>query len=89
MAIIAPHLRPGGWRSETDQHTLICAWPEDCRVQWGSSGVVLSEEGNRQTAFFEAFPNGPGFFRGEGASISDAEKDCFEKFSRFTVCDHI
>jgi hypothetical protein len=88
VPIIASHHRSGSPLSRNNDYTPSCNWPDDCMVQWGGSGVVLSEDGGRLTAFFEAFPKGPGFFRGEGKTIPDAEKDCFEKWSRFAKCDH-
>jgi len=57
-------------------------------VQWGGRGIVLSDNGARGTAFFEAFPAGKGFFRGEGKTIGEAEAACFKKWKAFSVCDH-
>lgn len=71
------------------KYALVCEWPDDCYVQWGGNGIVLSSKGGRSTAFFEAFPAGEGFFRGEGASIEDAERDCFRKLSDYLACDHL
>lgn len=88
MVIIAGHhLVDDPLRKDT-QYTPDQDWPEDCTVQWGGNGLVMSRKGNYKTAFFEAFPNGPGFFRGEGETIEDAESQCFEKFERFTNCEH-
>ena len=86
MPIIASHNRT--WRPEG--HVPSPNWPEDCHVQWGGSGLVLKKDGDAYaTAFFEAFPVGGGFFRGEGASIAAAEADCLEKYDRFSRCAHI
>jgi hypothetical protein len=85
MPIIAPQHKGS---NPKDPYDPACDWPEDCTVQWGSRGIVLSEDGARGTAFFEAFPKGPGFFRGEGGNLAEAEKNCFEKYARFAVCDH-
>jgi hypothetical protein len=89
MPIIASHHLKGDIFSKKSDYQPLDMWPEDCTVQWGGSGIVLSENGGRKTAFFEAFPKGPGFFRGEGQTISEAEEDCFEKWKRFSKCDHI
>lgn len=76
------------WKDK--EHIPLDSWPEDCTVQWGGRGVVLSRSrgGSYATAFFEAFPKGGGFIRGEGPTIADAEKDAFEKFKRESVCQH-
>ena len=86
MPIIASHNQT--YRSEG--HTPSDDWPEDCHVQWGGSGIVLKGDGGAYgTAFFEAFPAGGGFFRGEGADLAAAEADCLAKYERFTRCDHL
>jgi hypothetical protein len=86
MPIIASHNQT--YRSEG--HTPSDDWPEDCQVQWGGSGLVLKGDGGAYgTAFFEAFPAGGGFFRGEGADLEAAEADCLAKYVRFTRCDHL
>lgn len=66
------------------------AWPEDCFIQCGDSGVVVcKEKDNYQTAFFEAFPKDPDtFIRGEGETVEAAEKDAWDQFSKFSKCDH-
>lgn len=71
-------------------HTPLDSWPDDCTVQWGGRGMVLSDTpgGGYQTAFFEAFPKDGGFIRGEGKSIADAEKNAFEKFVKISACTH-
>lgn len=61
-------------------YTPVCAWPEDCMVQWGH-GIVPA------VPFFEAFPKGT-FIRGEGADIAAAEASAFEQFQRDLACDH-
>jgi hypothetical protein len=86
MPIIAKHNQT--YRSEG--HTPSPDWPDDCRVQWGGSGLVIRREGGAYgTAFFEAFPREGGFFRGEGADIAAAEADCLARYQRFTICDHL
>lgn len=66
-------------------------WPEDCLVQWGGHGVVLSEAPGKSygTAFFEAFPKSGGFIRGEGPTIAEAEAQALEKFHRESACTHL
>lgn len=88
MPIIAPHHLPGGPFPPKAPYDLQCAWPDDYMVQWGGQGIVLSDNGARGTAFFEAFPAGKGFFRGEGKTIEEAEAACFKKWKAFSVCDH-
>jgi len=82
--IIAKHCLSRDWQPKLP-------WPDDCSVQWGSKGVVFSREGNYSTAFFEAFPkdNSGGFIRGEGESVSLAEKDAFEKYKSEIHCAHV
>ena len=81
MPIIAPQHT---WKDA--DHVPLDTWPCDCTVQWGARGIVIGSEGARVTAFFEAFPAGGGFFRGEGADIAAAEASAFAKFSRFHTC---
>ena len=84
MPIIAPHLRP------SSVYTPECAWADDCYVQWGAKGLVISRSADKPsytTAFFEAFPRNPKtFIRGEGATIADAERAAFAKFERYSAC---
>jgi hypothetical protein len=58
-------------------------------IQGGESGIVISHRRNYSTAFFEAFPKIDGmgtFIRGEGESIKEAEKACWEKYQRMSEC---
>ncbi len=88
MPRIAEHCAPGGWRHAGDPYTPTCAWPDDCFVQWGGNGVVLSaSKGTYRTAFFEAFPTDPAtFIRGEGATVAEAEAQAFAAFERHRAC---
>lgn len=88
MPRIAEQHLPGGWRSSGENaHTPTHAWPDDCYVQWGASGIVLSKTGARKTAFFEAFPTAPKtFIRGEGNTVAEAEAAAFAKYERQTAC---
>jgi len=88
MPIIASHHRRGTPLSTQNDYTPACAWPDDCTVQWGGRGIVISEDSVRGTAFFEAFPAGKGFFRGEGKSVQEAEAACYVKWVAFSLCDH-
>lgn len=66
-------------------------WPEDCGVQCGDNGLVLSRKtgDSYNTAFFEAFPNDPAcFIRGEGGTVEEAEEKAFEKLLRYQACGH-
>lgn len=84
MPIVAEHHR---WKDAG--HTPRDDWPEDCLVQWGSAGVVLSADGGaRETAFFEAFPGQGGFIRGEGGSIPEAEDRALAQYRAKTACEH-
>lgn len=55
-------------------------------MQWGGGGLVLSNEGSYNTAFFEAFPEGLGFIRGEGKTVEEAEAAAFTKYERQNAC---
>lgn len=70
-------------------YTCVCEWPEDCFVQGGDDGVVVSKKGNYQTAYFEAFPKNPDcFIRGEGKTMEDAEREAYDKLVRYSSCEH-
>lgn len=61
-------------------------WPASLdMLQGGTKGIVLSKKGNYRTAYVEAFIENS-FFRGEGATITEAEKDCWEKYSCSKAC---
>lgn len=81
MPIIASHHRNDTWRPQL-------AWPDDCTVQWGGRGVVLSREGSYRTAFFEAFPQdgSGGFIRGEGETLEAAEVSAYARWKRQMQC---
>ena len=62
-------------------------WPENCSVQCGDWGVVVSSKGNYTTAFFEAFPRNPNtFIRGEGKTVEDAETQAWEEYQKQVNC---
>lgn len=62
-------------------------WEADTFVQCGDSGVVLSKKRSYRTAFFEAFSKNPDVFvRGEGKTIIQAEKACWEKLQTYKKC---
>lgn len=79
MTIIASHLR-------RDTYSPGQPWPDDCTVQWGGGGVVLTPDGSYVTAFFEAFPAVGGFIRGEGETIEAAEAKAWSLYRRERVC---
>lgn len=91
MPIIAPQHK---WK---DSHFKpLLAWPDDTKVQWGSTGVVFTRgmaKPSYTTAFFEAFPNpedGTGhFIRGEGSTLEKAEANAFAKYSKQGGCQHL
>lgn len=62
-------------------------WDDDCFVQCGDNGVVLSKKGNYRTAFFEAFPKNPKtFIRGEGETIEEAEEKAWKQLEKYRAC---
>lgn len=66
-----------------------CMFDWGCFCQAGEHGVVFSQKGNYTTAFFEAFPKKPKcFLRGEGSTVEEAEKDCWEKYQKVLTCNH-
>lgn len=85
---IAPHHIPGTpehrfsslLRPDPD-YTPVCAWPDNCMVQWGH-GIVPA------VTFFEAFPPGT-FIRGEGETIAEAEQKAFAQYEREFDCQHV
>lgn len=76
-------------RTETE---AVKPWPDDCFIQGGGHGVVgvqSPEPGQPnvyRTAFVEVFPPGGGFVRGEGATVTEAEEKCWEKYQTFLTC---
>lgn len=87
--IIRPHNQPGAYDNR-EGWLPLCAWPEDCTVQWGDVGLVVCREKDKEnylTAFFEAFPVEPRtFIRGEGKTIVEAEANAFAKLERYQAC---
>jgi hypothetical protein len=61
-------------------------------VQCGGTGLVIDRNkpsGSYTTAFFEAFPKSPScFLRGEGATVEEAEENCWNKYQKVITCDH-
>jgi hypothetical protein len=91
MPRIADHCKGDGWRGKHEPHALVCEWPDSVYVQWGGHGVVIDRKADtaRTTAFFEAFPDGGGFIRGEGATVADAERQAHGQYVRETECAHV
>lgn len=78
---------PQVMRACRPEHDPSDEWGQDCPVQWGGGGVVMSAKGGYRTAFFEAFPKtGSGFIRGEGATVPEAEKAALRKRRREMAC---
>lgn len=75
---------------ENTQEVAQFPWPDDCKIQGGSKGVVFQKKGKTyRTAFFEAFPREPDtFLRGEGATIAESEKDCWKQYQVAVNCPH-
>lgn len=72
-------------RSFGDDYNCQQNWPNDSFLQCGGSGIVLSNEGNYETAFFEAFLLNT-FLRGQGVNIEEAELNAFKKYLQITQC---
>lgn len=87
MPRIAAHCQPGSVRGNA--HTLECQWPDTVYVQWGGHGIVINDTGGYETAFFEAFPDGGGFIRGEGKTIGEAERKAFAQYQKEAACQHV
>ncbi|MEJ7648586.1 MAG: hypothetical protein WKF57_05965 [Nakamurella sp.] len=69
----------------------LMPWPDDVYLQGGGRGLVFrrnpaeGEAGSYTTAFVEAFVVGS-FLRGEGPTIADAEKSCWDSYQRLLHC---
>lgn len=88
MPKIRPHHHPDHPLASDTDYRPVCGWPDDATVQWGGGGLVFGKE-NYITAFFEAFPAGAGFIRGEGETIEDAERQAFAQFQKEHGCQHV
>ena len=85
---ILPQCLPGSWRNP-DGWIPQKPWLEIHTVQWGDSGVVLSNKGNYRTAFFEVFSKvDPGFVRGQGATVAEAEEAAWQKTVKACKCQN-
>ena len=62
-------------------------WPGSCFIQGGHGTVPGSGGQPYQTAFVEVFP-GTTFLRGEGATIAEAEDDCWQQYQMLCGCPH-
>lgn len=83
----AAGLKPGDRIPRGGDAVLAHEWPEDCAVQGGTKGLVISAKGNYRTAFFEAFPTNPStFLRGEGETVEAAEEAAWQKWQRILNC---
>jgi len=73
-----------------DHHVeALHEWEEGTFLQGGDRGIVITrdpENPTYRTAFVEAFPPSSGFFRGEGSSIAEAEKNAWDKWRRSEEC---
>jgi hypothetical protein len=71
-----------------DTHVpAVYPWPEDTFLQGGTKGLVISSKGNYRTAFVEAFADNS-FFRGEGATLEEAEQAVWDKYTAARACVH-
>lgn len=84
MPRISDRCQPGAW-GNLGGWLPVCAWPDDCYVQWGDKGVVGTAKGSYITAFFESFPPGT-FIRGEGLHVAAAEQDAWKQYERILAC---
>lgn len=67
----------------------VCAhpWADECKVQGGEMGIVLTKSGIYETAFFEAFPRNPRtYIRGEGRTVAESEESCWKQYQRYLAC---
>lgn len=71
------------------EYTLKQNWPINVGLQCGDKGIVFNRKKGsaRHTAFFEAFPLSK-FVRGEGETLEQAEKACFDKAKIIFDCEH-
>lgn len=68
------------------KHEAQHPWPEAMYVQGGDVGVVFRKAGGPyRTAFVEAFAPDT-FLRGEGATVPEAEDDCWKKYLVWRDC---
>jgi hypothetical protein len=88
--MIKRFITPSSFGGDSSDHILLFDWKEsgkDIFVQGGRSGAVFSKSGGYTTAFFEAFPNRPKcFIRGEGTTLEEAEKKCYDKWQKIINC---
>jgi len=63
------------------EYTPVQNWPEECTVQWGN-GIIPANP------FFEAFIPGT-FYRGDGATIEEAEANAFAQYEKEKTCNHL
>lgn len=70
---------------ENTDEPMRCDWPAEVEVQGGSRGVVLGAGGSYWTAFVEAFADGT-FLRGEGATVEEAERACWQRYTALRAC---
>lgn len=81
-----PEPEPGGPLNRRIQVKSQYEWPADCYLQGGTNGLVIVRNGkNYGTAFVEAFP-GDTFIRGEGATVAEAETNCWNKYQSKVNC---
>lgn len=89
MPIIRSHHKKDRELAHAEPFWPTEPWPDDCTVQWGRGGIVLStSDAPRRTAFFEAFPGNGGFIRGEGPSVAEAERAAHRQLVKEDACDH-
>lgn len=76
-------------KSFGEPYECVFDWPDDCFVQCGENGLVISaSKEDYNTAFFEAFPKNPStFIRGEGKNIMDAEQQAWNKHNKYLACE--
>lgn len=62
-------------------------WDKQYFMQCGKKGIVVEEDGEYETAFFEVFLSNPKtFIRGEGKTIEDSEKNAWKQLQRYKNC---
>lgn len=86
---ISPFRNPDGVFQKESTHDWESL--QASRLQAGNKGTVFvrSKKESYTTAYFEAFGDLFGFFRGEGEDLVAAEKDCWDKVQKYLSCkDH-
>lgn len=82
---VSPFSRPEG---VGDVLQATQNWNDNVFLQAGHKGLVFVRGTNKsyETCFVEAFPENGGFFRGEGATVEEAELNAWNKYYASQKC---